>query len=422
MTKVDYLIIGGSAAGTTAAEVIRSYSPKATISIVTDENHCQYSRVLLPHYIRGKVERDQVFLKGNDWYQKMRIELIKGVKTVSLEPKNHRVKVSDGDEYHYGKLLIAIGGYVNKMAVSGSDFGNIFYMRTIEDADAILSVAKQAKKAVVIGGGFIGLEFATSFRVNNVQEVTVLVMEDYYWQGKLDEASSNALTKVLKRNGCEILTEEEVERFEPIAGSLPKGVVGMVQTKSGKKFEADVVGVGIGIKSDFSWINGSGIKINRGIVTNEYLETNVADVYAAGDCCEFYDVIFGRQHIMGNWANATSQGAAVGKTMAHEKAVFETASSYTINFFDGSCSFIGVTDQKFADEVVTRGSVEDGKMTRIFVKTIDGVTRIVGATVINDPAEVGPLTMAVKGKIDVGQFKEKLADLSFDLRNILSNR
>src|SRR3989344_2215375 len=112
MKSVDFLIIGGSAAGTTAAEVIRQLKPQASITIITDENHEQYSRVMIPHYIRGKVSRDQVFLKKPSWYQEKNIELVKGSKAVSLELDSHRVKVSNGEEYQYAKLLIAIGGGV----------------------------------------------------------------------------------------------------------------------------------------------------------------------------------------------------------------------------------------------------------------------------------------------------------------------
>ncbi len=434
MKSTDYLIIGGSAAGTTAAEVIRGFKPDSSIAIVSDEPHEQYSRVLMPHYVRHKVSREQVFLKKPDWYQEKKIELVKGVKAVSLEPKSKRVKASDGQEFQYGKLLIAIGGYVNKIAVPGSDLANILYMRTIEDGDEIVKVASESKKAVIIGGGFIGLEFCSCFKLNGVEDITALVLEDYYWQGKLDEESSKVLCSVLTRNGIKIVTGEEVDNIQPRRGPTPKGVeplkdvVGAVQTKSGKKFQADVVGVGIGIKSDLAWIEDSGIKVNRSIVTNEYLETNIPDIYAAGDCAEFWDVVFERQHIMGNWANATSQGLAVGKTMAHsassgqagQKTVFETASSYSINFFDGSCSFIGVTDEKFADQIIVRGSVENHKMTRIFVKKLNGVTRIVGATIINDPAEVSPITFAVKNKADVSKFLEKLADQDFSLKEITS--
>lgn len=422
MNKVDYLVIGGSAAGTTAAEVIRSIKPDSSITIVTDENHEQYSRVLLPHYIRGKVKREQVFLKKQEWYQDKQIELIKLTKVIKLEPSKHQVNLSDGTSIEYGKLLIAIGGYVVKLDVSGSDAANILYMRTVEDADKIVKVASQSHKAVIIGGGFIGLEFMSCFKANGVSDVTVLVKEDYYWQGKLDEKSSKVLQNTLEKNGIKIMTNEEIDHFDN-SNNQSK-----VVTKSGKDFLIDVVGIGIGIRSDLSWLDGSGIKINRAIVTNEYLETNVADIYAAGDCAEFHDVIFGRQHIMGNWANATSQGNAVGRTMGNQRTVFETASSYSINFFDppvgeigGACTFIGVTDADFADQIIVRGSVENQKMTRIFIKKIDGLTRIVGATLINNPAEVSPLTTAVKSKTDVAVHKDKLGDLGFDLREIIAD-
>lgn len=421
MENVDYLVVGGSAAGTTAAETIRNLKPNSSITIVTDENHEQYSRVLLPHYIRGKVQREQVFLKKGEWYTEKKIELVKGVKAKRLDVNQKTVELSDGSTIEYGKLLISIGGYVIPLKISGADSKNILYMRTIEDADRIIQEAKKAKKAVIIGGGFIGLEFASCFKMNGVEDVTTLVREDYYWKGKLDRPSSRVLSNILKNNGVKIRTNEEVDHF--VYSNNRSEVI----TKSSEKFEADVVGVGIGIRSDFSWLEGSQVKVDRAIVTNEYLETSVVDIYAAGDCAEFHDVIFEREHVMGNWANATSQGAAVGKTMSGVRTVFETASSYSINFFDppygeagGSCSFIGVTDEQFVDEVVSRGSVEEGRMTRIFIKTIDNVMRVVGATVINSTADISPLTTAVKNKVDISSYKENLSDSEFDLNKLNS--
>lgn len=421
MKSVDFLIIGGSAAGTTAAEVIRSLKPEASVTIISDEDHEEYSRVLLPHYIRRKVLREQVFLKKPEWYREKKIELVKGVKAVGLESKSQRVKVSSGEVYQYKKLLIAIGGKVIPFNAPGSNLANILYMRTIEDADKIITAARNTKAGVIIGGGFIGLEFASCFKLNGVESVTILVMEPYFWFGKLDEDSSRVLTTTLTKNGIKVLTGEEVISFEPIGVLHPKKAVGAVKTKSGKNFPAQVVGIGVGIKSDLEWLEDSGLKINHGVLTNEYLETNLPDVYAAGDCAEFADVIFERQHIIGNWANATSQGNAVGKNMAATPCVpFETASSYSINFFDGSCTFIGVTDREYADEVVSRGSIESGKMTQIYIKTIGGVMRIVGATVINNTSEVSPLTVAVKGKVDIATYRDKLSDSNFNLSEINS--
>ena len=114
MKNVDFLIVGGSAAGTTAAEVIRQLNPQSSVTIITDENHEQYSRVLIPHYIRGKVSRDQVFLKKPEWYEEKGIELIKGIKVIKLDSGGHKVDLSNGEQIGYKKLLVAIGGDVNR--------------------------------------------------------------------------------------------------------------------------------------------------------------------------------------------------------------------------------------------------------------------------------------------------------------------
>src|SRR3989304_6750701 len=247
MKSVDFLIVGGSAAGNTAVELIRQLKPQASITIITDENHEEYSRVLIPHYIRGKVSREQVFLKKPGWYEEKGIELVKGRKAVKLESENHIVTFGDGEQIQYKKLLIAIGGDVNRLNIAGSDLANILYLRTIEDADSVIAAAKKSKKGLVVGGGFVSLDFATGFRVNGVEKVVILTPDPYFWSGHLDPESGRLMKNLLSKNGVEIMTEEEADSFfgqDNVEGAI---------TKSGKKLEADVVGVGIGIRSDLEW-------------------------------------------------------------------------------------------------------------------------------------------------------------------------
>lgn len=413
MRQADFLIVGGSAAGTTAAEVIRSLKPEASITIVNEENHEQYSRVNLPHYIRHKIPREQVFLKKPEWYSEKKIELVKGVKAEQLEPESKRVRVSNGEEIEYGKLLLAVGGDVMKLDVGGSNLKNILYLRTIEDGDRLIEACRGGRKGVVVGGGFVSLDFATGFRLNGIEDVTVLVRDEYFWSKHLDHESSLLMQNVLGKNGVKVITHDEVDYFEGA------GKVQSVVTKAGKKLDADVVGVGIGIKSDLDWITAAGVKINRAILTNEYLETNVPDIYAAGDCAEFADVFFERQHVMGNWANATSQGLTAAKNMCGVKTVFETISSYSDTFFEGAYSFIGVTDESYSDQIIKRGLVGAEKMARIFVKSINGSMRIVGASIVNDPSEVSPISAAIRSKKDISSFVDKLSNLSFNLKEMI---
>jgi len=430
--NVDFLIIGGGVAGTSAAQTIRSLKPDSSIVILSSENYELYSRILLTKYIRGEVTLEQVFLKKADWYTQNKIELVKNVSAQKLDGASHTVVCSNGEVYQYGKLLISIGAKPIRLNVDGSDLANISYMWTMEDAERINNSLATARKGVIIGGGFIGLEFAECFKKKGI-EVTIVDGSDCYWGNRLDRDSSQVLEKVLEANGIRVFAGELVEKFLPKAGDPSK--VGAVVTKSGREFECDVVGIGIGIKSDLGWLEGSGLKIDHGIATNEYLETNLPDVYAAGDCVQFFDVIIQASHLVATWANATIQGTVVGKTMVHsaspsamssgssdsgqagQKTIFEAVSAYTTSFFGASVSFIGMTEHDFADEIIRRGSVQANKMAQIFMKRYDKETRIIGAILVNDFSEFVPITEAIKNRIDVSPNLQKLSDLNFDLHS-----
>lgn len=409
MSYFDYLIIGGSAAGTTAAENIRNLAPNASIGIITEEPHSLYSRILLPFYLKDKIIADQLFLKTPQFYSEKNITLINSKRVITIRPTNKKVKTQNGEEYTYNKLLLATGGKVNKWTIPGAEKAGIFYLRTYEDGLAIREAMKDAKKAVVVGGGFISLEFTTSFVLAGF-DTTVLVRDPYYWANILDEASGNLISKTLEKNGAKVLVNQDVAQVE--GDSQIRGVL----TKKGKRFPADIIGVGIGIHIDLDYLVGSEIATKRGILTNEYLETNVPDIFAAGDCAEFFDVLFNRRHMMGNWANAFSQGPVVAYNMVNsEKKAFETASTYSINFFDGNVSFVGVVNGKAADNIVVRGSISNGTLARILLRN----GKIIGATLINRAKEQVHLVNLVRKKVNVESHLDKLKDANFDLTQLL---
>ncbi len=410
MQSFDYLIIGGSAAGTTAAENIRNLKPDATIGILTEEPHRLYSRILLPFFLKDKIIADQLFLKTPQFYSEKNITLTNSKRVVSVRPSEKKVRTDGGEEYAYNKLLLATGGKVNRWQAPGANMPGIFYLRTHEDGLAIRAAMKTAKRAIVVGGGFISLEFTTSFVLAGI-DTTVLVLEPYYWANILDEPSGNLISKTLEKNGAKVLTGEEVAQVEG------DGQVRGVLTKKGQRLPADIIGVGIGIHIDLDYLVGSEITTQRGILTNEFLETNVPDVFAAGDAAEFFDVLFNRRHMMGNWANAVAQGPVAAKNMTNaEKIPFETASTYSINFFEGNVSFVGVADAKAADNIVVRGSLESGALGRILLK--EG--KVIGATLINRAREQAALVNLVKNRVNISQNLDKLKDPNFDLSQILS--
>jgi len=407
MRQVNYLILGGGIAGTTAAETIRRVDQAGSIAIVWDEPETLYSRVMLPDFLRDKVSFEQLFLRKKENYQEKNIELLAGASVVNFDAKRKSAILDSGEQIQAEKVLVATGGRVNKLPIPGSDLLGVTYLRTTRDAQAIKELIKTASSAAVIGGGFIGIEYAQTF-IKHGLRTTALVREKSFWEPVVGENSGKLLSKLLGDNGVEVRHEVETDSF------VGEERVRIVKLKSGEEVAADVVGVGIGIHLTLEHLQDSGLTINKGVVTNEYLETSVPGVWAAGDIAEFYDVIFDKYHTLGNWANASAQGRVVGINMAGAKEKFETVSAYSINIFEVNFSFLGdpVADQE--TEIIERGSLEEGKIARILIKN----DVVVGSSLINLPHERSVLTNLVKTKRKISTSKEKFKDLSFDLSQV----
>lgn len=407
MTKVDFLIIGGGIAGTTAAEEIRFKDPNASITLLTEEDERLYSRVLLPHYLRNENTLETLFLRKKEVYQQKNIELLTSVKALRIEPETKTVTTSDGQTFSYDKLLIATGGKANKLLIPGGDLPEIVYLRTLEDAKKIKEIMAKSKTAVVLGGGFIGIDLIQSFIKNGLQ-TTAIIRENFFWENMVGENSGKFLSQLLANNGVEIITKTQVTEFSGTAK-----LEGVKIDKS-SLIKCDIAGLGIGIHLDLDYLKDSGLATKKGIVTNEYLETSIPGVWAAGDIAEFYDPIFKKYHTLGNWANSSSQGRTAGINMSGEKQAFETTGMYSVNIFNTNLAFLGdpVVDEN--TELIERGSVADGKLGRLLIR--DGV--IAGVSLINLPIDRSALTSLIRNKTKITAAKSKLSDLSFDLSTI----
>ena len=413
MRKVKYLIIGGGIAGTSAAEFIRTEDRSGSVTIIMEEPEVLYSRVLLPHYLRNQVQFERIYLRKVDQYNEKKIDLLKDVRASKIDTQNKIVSLSNGEEIKYKKLLIASGGKVNKLQVPGADIKGVTYLRTINDVREIKNRMINAKNGDVIGSGFIGIEFAQSFVKANLK-TTCIIREPYFWSNVVGENIGKLTSKILQKNGVEIVSENGVSEF------IGNGSLSEVKLTSGKSIPAEIAGVGIGIHMDLDHLVGSGIKINRGVVTNEYLETDTPDVWAAGDIAQFYDVIFNKHHQMGNWSNAAVQGKVAGSNMvvgwgSNVREKFVTISAYTINIFDKTFVFMGDPVVDGETEIVERGSSEDGKLGRIHLK--DGI--ITGAALINLSVDRRPIEELIKNRVKITIGRDKLADINFNLNNLL---
>jgi len=413
MGATRYLIIGGGITGTTAADTIRQNDPAGEITVVSGEPYRLYSRIMISktHYFLGKVPPDQIWLKKETWYPEKNIKLLVDKHAKKLDPQAKTVTLDDGSVLPYDKLLLALGICARKWSVPGSDKRGVFYTRTLDDFRAYQPASTKAKQAVIIGGGAIGFEMCELMRLAGL-ETTLIIREPHYWDPVLDQTSGRLIEAALERGGVKIVRGQYVT-----AAYGGDGIEGVV-LENGAKIPCQMACIGIGGFCPHDWTKDSGLRVNRGIVANEFLETNLPDVWTAGDAAEYRDPIYEETIQFGSWSNAQNQGKRVGANMAGKREPYNLVTFYAVSGLGISIAFIGDINPPAPDSgktIVTRGSLELNAYARYILKG----KRVVGATLINRTIDVGPLTKLIDKKIDVSGRLQELADPKVDLKTLI---
>lgn len=410
MRQFKYLIIGGGVSGTTAAETIRLNDKEGSIIVAGEEPYPAYSRVALSkhEFYSKEWQEEKIWYRAPDWYSKENIELMAGKIAVSLDTGKKIVRLNDGEEINYEKLLVATGSCARKLVVPGSDKKNIFSLRNLDDAKAIRDKIPTIKKAIAIGGGFVSFEMCHILRQFKI-DTTLILRESYYWEPILSRDEAAVVKDALVNGGVKILKNTEVG--EVTGGESVEGII----LKDGTKIECDMIIPGIGVVCSLDWLKNSGLEINKGILANEYLETNLPDVWASGDVAEFNDLILEERVQLGNWLNAQQQGRIAGLNMAGKKESFRVVSSYSTGGFGVSICFVG--DVRPADDrmMISRGTKESKSWARLIIK--DG--EIIGATMINRAPELSLISKLIYTDFKVLGHENELADPGFDLKKLI---
>ncbi len=372
-----YVIIGNGIAGTTAAEALRRADPGASVVLLTDEPYPLYNRVALPRFLKGQVREEKVLLRTVEAHTRQGINLLLETRVVGLNLTDRTVITGTGKEIPFDRLLIASGGRPNRLEVPGAQAYGVFNFHTLDDSKAILEALKTARRAVAIGGSFIGYELTEAFRARGL-EVVWLIRESCFlgYYGYLDEEGGRIVDQIARKNGVEVVYEDEAAEILVDSGRV-KGV----RTKRGRYLEADIVGVGIGLTLNVDFVRGTAIECGRGVLTDEYLKTSVCGVYAAGDVAEFYDLVTGERHALGTWPNAALQGKVAAKNMLGAEEPFLEVPDYTSGLFDSNIACSGVLPRDHPDlESLKWADFESLSYRRLFFK--DG--RLVGAVLIGE--------------------------------------
>jgi NAD(P)H-nitrite reductase large subunit len=377
--------------------------------IVTDESHPLYSRVRLPDYLVAQIPRERVFMKDDAWYRERHIELIRERSVQSLSLADRSVRLSDGSVVRYAALLLAMGGAARRLACEGADWNGVHYLRTIDDADRILASLPGTTRAVVVGGGFIGLELARCFAHHN-RPTAMVLMEPRFWPAFFDETANAWVDRTLRDRGIDVRYSEQLQAIRG-TGGLREAVMA-----SGHTFPCDIIGVGIGISTLQPFVKEAGLTINKGVVTDEYFRTNDPRVFAAGDIAEFFDLTLGRNNQLGNWSNAMEQGKVAALNMLGEPTPYRFIGSYVITIFGMPVGLTGDPSTPPGAEVIVRGSPDRGSYARLIIR--DGVIK--GAAVLNAPKDHVTLGQLIKQVVRIDQARDQLADPGFNLKSLLA--
>jgi len=400
------VIVGSGVAGVTAARTIRESDPKVKISVYTDENNLYYPRPRLYEVLSGEAKPQEIYMFSGQWYEKRGIKFHLNKKVLSIETAKKELLLEDRSRVNYDKLLLANGAHPLVPPIKGIEKTGVFTLRSIKDALTIKEYAKKTKKAIIIGGGLLGLEFAASLRKLG-QQVEVVEVFPRLLPRQLDQDGATILKDQIETRGINILLGVKTEEI------LGKETVSGILLDNGKELSGNLVLISAGVKSDTDLAVEAGIKVDKGVVVDEYLQTSVNDVYAAGDVAEFEGRVYGIIPA----AQEQAEIAAVN-IVGKEKRVYKgTIPSNTLKIVGIDLTSMGLVNPEGPQYEEIK---KIDKEKAIYKKIVLEKGKIVGAIILGDRKGVTPIKKLMDQKIDVTKHKDSLLEDDFDYRKIFT--
>lgn len=322
------VIIGNGISGITAARHIRKRSDKR-ITVISAETDHFFSRTALMYIFMGHMKYEHTKPYEDYFWEKNSIELKRGYVS-SIDYNKKELTFAEGENMTYDKLVLAVGSKPNKFGWPGQDLPGAQGLYSYQDLESLEESSQGAKKAVIVGGGLIGIEMAEMLLTRKV-DVTFLVREKSFWSNVLPEQQSNVISEHIKEHHVDLQLETELK--EIVAGE--DGRVSKVITSKGEEIECQIVGLTAGVGANISFLKDTDLTTDRGIVVNKQLETNQKDVYAIGDCAQFSDPVQGRRPMEQVWYTGKIMGETVAKTICGEPTEYNPGHWFnSAKFFD----------------------------------------------------------------------------------------
>jgi NADPH-dependent 2,4-dienoyl-CoA reductase/sulfur reductase-like enzyme len=347
-----FVIVGGGLAGAKAAETLRAEGFDGDVVLFGSEPERPYERPpLAKGYLLGKDARDSVFVHPDGWYAEHQVDLRTGVTVAMIDPAA-RLVTFDGGTVGYDKLLLATGASARRIGIPGAGLGNVFYLRTLPESDALRAAFTPEARVVIVGAGWIGLEAAAAARTAGAA-VTILEPQPGALHAALGPELGGAFADLHRAHGVEFRFGESAAEF--LAAGPGAARVGSVASTSGAELPADVVVVGIGATPNDGLARSAGLEVSNGVVTDAGLRTSDPDIFAAGDVASSYLPLLGRHVRVEHWSNALNGGKAAAKSMLGQQVEYNRVPYFYSDQYDLGMECSGLPSPGSYDQVVYRG-------------------------------------------------------------------
>ena len=379
-TSRRYVIIGNGIAGTTCAQTLRKNDPACEITLITNEPYPLYNRVSLKRMLDGVMPEHKVMMRDRAWHEQQRITLLTETYATYIDTSERAVHLNRGGPLPFDGLLLATGGWPNRLEADGvTGTRHIHSFVTLDDTRAIVERVAESESAVVTGGSYMAYDLVEGLTKRGLH-VTWLMRGPHWLRRVLDADGGRLVEEIASRHGVEVVHGEQIAAVVAEQG-VPRRVIGT----SGRAYQADMVGVGIGLTLNHAFLADTPILRDSGIRTDEYLETNVRGIFAAGDVAEFFDPLSERYRTIGTWDNAMAQGQIAARNMAGGHEPFLDVPTRSSPIFDTNIVVVGMAEGDNPELTAiarTMPSEQGGTDYRKFFFRED---RLVGAVFIGSP-------------------------------------
>ena len=420
---MKYVIIGTGVAGVAAIEAIRSVDSAGEITMIGDDPHGYYSRPGLAYFLTGEVHDKQLFPQMADTFRKLRFRYLKGHVTRIL-PDVHQLEMQNASSskegltvvsVSYDRLLLAVGSRAHLLTIPGVQLPGVVKLDHLDDARQILKLARRGKTAVVVGGGITALEIVEGLLARGVR-VHYLLRGDRYWNNVLDEHESKIVEHRLVEEGVELHYHAEAIEIQG------RKNVSAIKLLDGRAIKCDIVAYAIGIQPKLELATAAGLAVDRGILVNQFMQTNAQDIFAAGDAAQAYDPRSGRSVLDSLWTPARQQGRAAGLNMAGRQVEYIKSAPFNVTRLAGlTTTIIGTVGHGRDEDIVgiARGdsetwrSLPDAIMAQSgfdinHLRLIIGQKSLLGAILMGDQTLSAPLQKMIENNVDISPIRQKL--------------